>query len=98
MCRVLKMTYTASVDPNSDRYLSGDELDIWIAAHNIEPFGDDWQQAGTIAAATLLPHTKRGGKELKPQDFIPTMKRRTQQTPEEMGAVFESLKADHARS
>ena len=75
MCRVLKMTHKASVDPNSDSYLSGDELELWTAAHEIQPFEDG----------------------MGPQDFAPTTKRRSQQTPEEMASVFESLKADASR-
>ena len=93
LCRVLGMTLAESFER-----LSGDELDIWIAEHSIEPFGDDWLQAGTIASAVLMPHRKRGSAGLSPQDFIPTRKERKQQTPDEMSAVFESLKADHARS
>lgn len=26
------------------------QFDEWLAMHNIEPWGDDWQQAGTIAS------------------------------------------------
>lgn len=43
----------------------------WRAYHAVEPFGDDWQQTGTMAAAALNPHSK---KSLKPTDFIPSYK------------------------
>lgn len=29
--------------------MTPDQFDEWLAEHNIEPWGDDWQQAGTIA-------------------------------------------------
>ncbi len=91
------MTLAASRDPTHEKYLSGDELEIWIAEHSIEPFGDDWLQAGTVAACILTPHRKPGTDPPKPQDFIPTVKKKSKQTPEEMAGVFASLKADHAR-
>lgn len=36
--------------------------------YRIEPWGDDWMQAGTIAAASVAPWTK---KKITPEHFIP---------------------------
>ena len=40
----------------------------WRAYYRQCPFGDDWLQAGTIAAAAVNPHVK---KAMKVEDFIP---------------------------
>ena len=45
------------------------------------PFGDDWQQAGTIAAAAMNPHVKRGRKV---SDFIPAARPAARQTQQQI--------------
>jgi hypothetical protein len=55
------------------------EFEEWKAYYRVEPFGDDWQQAGTIAAATVNTWSKR---KVKPEQFIPKTKAR--KSPEEI--------------
>lgn len=40
----------------------------WRKYYELQPFGDDWQQAATVAAAAINPHTRR---QRKTEDFIP---------------------------
>ncbi len=58
--------------------INSEELEVWQAEHSIEPFGDDWLQAGTVACASSF------GKN-RPSDFIPYSRKR--QTPEEMQRI-----------
>lgn len=44
-----------------------------FAFENIEPFGDEWRQAGLIAALIHNQHAKRG-KQV--EDFMPIVRRR----------------------
>jgi hypothetical protein len=46
-------------------------LEGWKAAYAVEPWGDDWWQAGMIAAAAVNPHIK---KPMSAQDFMPNRK------------------------
>ena len=79
------------------------QMDEWIAYYRIEPFGDEWLQAGTIAAVmynvVASVGAAMGGKSLKdkdmrdPDDFIPSDKpkrRRRATTPAEQMAVIAS--------
>lgn len=56
-------------------------LEMFKAAYRFEPFGDDWDQAGTLASAVLAPHSKRPPQ---PKDFIPNFKKPKLQTVDEM--------------
>lgn len=46
------------------------EFVLQIAYYNVYPWGDDWQQAGTAAWASIAasPYVKR---RFKPDDFVP---------------------------
>lgn len=77
-----RVEHTTDVDGLAER-IPYALLQEWRAYHLIEPFGDDWQQTGTIAAAAMNPHTK---KSLKPDDFIPRYK--PNQSPEDMQAAI----------
>ena len=78
------------------------QMDEWLAYYQVEPFGDEWLQAGTIAAVVYnvvaSVGSAMGGKSLKekdmrdPDDFIPTdkPKRRRASTPAEQMAVIAS--------
>lgn len=61
--------------------MSSVEFQEWQEYYRIEPFGDDWQQAGTIAAASVNVWSKR---KVKPDHFIPRTK--TRKTDEEIEA------------
>lgn len=84
LCRVLGMSLSESFER-----LSGDELDLWIAEYRIEPFGDDWLQAGSIAAAAANAF---GGRR-KPSDYIPTPPKK--QTADEMTDIARGFARDH---
>lgn len=53
------------------KHTPSEVLEGWKAYYGVEPFGDDWWQAGVIASATANPHIK---KSLAPADFIPGKK------------------------
>lgn len=60
-----------------------------IAYYNMAPWGDDWQQAATTAWASAAPHVK---KPMKPDDFIPAVKRRKpRQTPAQMASILNMM-------
>ena len=47
------------------------EFAEWQQLYGIEPWGDDWQQAGTVAATQVNLWSKR---KYKPEAFIPRAK------------------------
>ena len=53
------------------RAVDSAEFAEWLALYQIEPWGDDWRQAGAQCAATVNVHRKRGGRRSDPDDFIP---------------------------
>lgn len=65
------------------RAMDSDEYVDWMAMFQLEPFGDEWRQAATPAAAI---HNAMGGKKkggaFTPDDFMPTGNRA--QTPAEI--------------
>lgn len=48
-------------------------FDEWYAMYLVEPWGDEWQQAGAVAAASMNGPIGAMGGEMKfaPKDFIP---------------------------
>lgn len=60
--------------------MPSDELTDWMAFFRFEPFGHEWLQAGTIAAASIRA---MGGKA-KPEDCIPYKLTPTFMSEEEM--------------
>lgn len=63
-----------------------------MAYYNLDPWGDDWQQAALIASLTTYGPLK---KPIKAEDFIPGRRRKKQQTPAEMLNVFKACAAAH---
>ena len=61
----------------------------WAYCRYIEPFGRDWHQTGTLAAASVAPYCSRG-RTPKPEDFIPI--ETPPQTAEEMAAELAKLR------
>lgn len=61
-----------------------------VQFYNNWPWGDDWQQAGTMAWASVVPHVR---KRCQPEDFMPktTKVNRPRQTPQQMAAVLNML-------
>jgi len=60
----------------------------WQVFEEIEPFGDEWQQAANIAWAALNAF---GKTKSKPSDFMPHYTRKPpprRKTPEEMLAIL----------
>lgn len=54
------------------------EFSQWMAfGKYFEPFGDEWRQAGVIAAAAISPHMRRGS-DVDAEDFMPLEKNRPQ--------------------
>lgn len=61
-----------------------------MAFYGVEPFGDEWRQTGTIAAASRSPYTK---KAEDPSDFFPFRPRKPAQTVAEQIAVLQQIAA-----
>lgn len=70
------------------------EFDEWMAEHNIEPWGDDWRQAGIVAAeihngfsAIVAAFTDGDMEAVTATDFYRPAKRKDKQlrylTPQE---------------
>jgi len=53
----------------------------------IEPWGDDWDQAAVIAATTANSMRSKG-RAAKKDDFRPVYKRRSRQSEEEIEATI----------
>ena len=53
-------------------------LDEWIAYYMVEPFGDDWEQAGTVAAAAANAMRGKEDEMVGPEDFIPKLDKPTE--------------------
>lgn len=48
--------------------ISPEQFNEWIAMYRLEPWGDDWTQTATIAAAM---HNAAGNRAVSPVDFVP---------------------------
>ena len=68
------------------RELSSREISEWMAFYELEPFGDEWRQTGTIAAAAVAPYAK-AGVTVKPEQFMP-IRPETEDEPIEDDAMF----------
>lgn len=62
-----------------------------------EPFGDEWRQAGLIAAIIAQANARKG-KRFRAEDFMPLVREAQQQTPEQMLAVLRFAAAGLAGS
>ena len=58
------------------------EFTYWMAMHELQPFGEDWQDfRGALQAAQIVaPHVRNG---VKIADFMPHRKPARQQSPAE---------------
>ena len=73
----------------------GDSLDVkefaeWVAFWTCEPWGDDWRQTGSICCTTALVN---GNKFSKPEDFMPSARKKDWQTEEEMKEELRKIPA-----
>lgn len=72
------------------------ELTEWMAAYNVEPWGEDRSdlRAGIVASTVANCHSTKG-HEFKPSDFIPQFveMEKPQQTPEQMQRMARKLNA-----
>lgn len=60
----------------------------WRAAYRMEPFGDDWLQAATIASAAINPHIK---KSIPVRDFIPNYRREEEMSDEQIAGTLNAI-------
>ena len=77
--------------------MSSREFAEWMAYYEIEPFGEeraDWR-AGMIAAtiANIFRDTKKRRKPYKPQDFMPKLEEKREQTWQEQLQIVRMLNA-----
>jgi hypothetical protein len=79
--------------------MSATELAEWRAFYVVEPFGQTWQQAGTVAAMVgNAAGGKKGGGAFKPVDFMPSRpaaRHRHRQSSDEMLAVMKAFATAH---
>lgn len=66
--------------------ISSKEITEWMAFGQLEPFGADAEFMGhAITAKTVADvHRKQGSQPYKVSDFMPTLTKKKDQTPEEM--------------
>lgn len=55
-----------------------EELILWFAFYQLEPFGNDWLRTGILAASFVNMSGKQVKKNTKPSDFMPTFKQAKQ--------------------
>ena len=82
------------------RRMSSKKIAEWQAFWELEPFGDEWRQAGTVAAAALSPHVEKGRK-VTAENFIPKPSEPEEQsegkTPEQILGMFQTFASMTAR-
>ena len=88
----LARTVTHSTVEECMRRMSAREFQYWAAEYKLRPWGDDWLQAGTIAAASVAPWTKR---RVKAEQFIPTPRSSGRRDPREIEIQMRSWAAQH---
>lgn len=71
--------------------MSAREFTEWKEFYKLEPFGDDWHQTATIAAATVSVWSKR---PVKLSRFLPGRGKR-QQSPAEMEEIMAAWALEH---
>ena len=56
--------------------LTSKQISEWVAFYSLEPFGNEWRQAGVVAAtiAEAFRDSKQRRKPFTPEDFIPSGK------------------------
>lgn len=67
------------------RRITAREFQAWQEYYRQEPFGDDWQQAGTVAAAVVNVWAKR---PVDPNRFIPREKAVSRKNPKDIEAAM----------
>jgi hypothetical protein len=67
-----------------------EQLNEWIAYHQLEPWGDEWVQTATIASAI---HNAQGNSSVSPLDFIPGQTERSEGLSDE--ELHEYIKQKH---
>ncbi len=74
------------------REVDSREITEWMAFYMLEPFGQEWMQAGTIAAEVYRSFT---GKKRKPQDYLPVKPPEQEQDGNLMATIFRAFAAEH---
>lgn len=67
----LARTVTHSTLAECQQRMLAREFQYWVAEYKRRPWGDDWLQTGTLAAAVVAPWTRR---RVRPDQFIPGAK------------------------
>lgn len=67
----------------TQREISAREFQEWQEYYKQEPFGDDWEQAGTIAATNVNLWSKR---KVTPRQFQPGGQVKRKKTPQQIEA------------
>ncbi len=66
--------------------MESEEFTLWIAFHDLQPFGEDWQDfRGALMAAQInAPHVT---KEINVTKYLPHQRPKRKQTAEEQAAI-----------
>lgn len=69
------------------------ELTYWLARERVEPLPNAWLQTGVVAASNANLH--RGKRRaVKPEEFMPVVRRKPRQTVQQMMDVMAGLGAN----
>lgn len=70
--------------------MSYKEFQEWFAFYELEPFGAEWLQTGSIAAAIYNNNAnrKKSSKILNPDEFLPVKKVKAVVDPRKMKNIF----------
>lgn len=75
--------------------LDSQEFLEWMAEYNLEPWGDDWQQAAMISASAMAPYSKKhiSYDELVPRKSKLKTKAKREYSGKEILAGYRQLQA-----
>ena len=76
--------------------MTAEHLHKWHKFSLTEPFGDEWRQAGVIAAAVQQPHARKG-KRIKPEQFMPQVPGVVQRQNADMAQTLMAFAKQHNR-
>lgn len=65
--------------------MTPEEMDGWLAYHQLEPFGDAWYR-NAILCATVVNANGASKKPMMPDDFMPEQP--TKQEPDDAGLSY----------
>ena len=71
--------------------MSWHQLQGWMAAFQLMPWGDEWLRDAVLMAQTYNVNRPKGKNAMDPHDFMPVKKREKVQTPEQMFSLLAAI-------